>query len=63
MADQPVRLVVHDDLRRSRLTVLLRIILVIPHLIALVLFTIFCAAMAIAEPAITIEREPKVPVP
>ena len=48
MADQPVRLVVHDDLGRSRLTVLLRIILVIPHLIALLLFTVVAFFVAFA---------------
>jgi hypothetical protein len=34
----PVRLVVHDDLRRSRLTVLFRLLLALPHLVWLTLF-------------------------
>jgi uncharacterized protein DUF4389 len=35
----PVRLVDHDDLKRSRLTVLVRWLLVLPHLIWLLLYT------------------------
>jgi len=38
--DHPVRLLVNDDLRRSRLTVFFRLLLVIPHLIVLLLFGI-----------------------
>ncbi|HLX31211.1 MAG TPA: DUF4389 domain-containing protein [Gaiellaceae bacterium] len=38
--DHPIRLVVTDDLKRSRLTVLFRGLLVIPHLIWLVLWGI-----------------------
>jgi Domain of unknown function (DUF4389) len=34
----PVRLVVHDDLERSRLTVLLRLVLALPHLFWLTLY-------------------------
>jgi Domain of unknown function (DUF4389) len=40
MADHPVRLAVDDDLRRSRLTVFFRLLLSIPHLIWVVLWTI-----------------------
>lgn len=39
-SDHPVRLLVNDDLRRSRLTVFFRLLLVIPHLIVLVLWAI-----------------------
>ena len=45
MSDHPVRLLVSDDLDRSRLTVLLRLLLAIPHYIWLFLWT------AIALPA------------
>jgi hypothetical protein len=38
--DHPVRLIITDDLRRNRLTVLFRLILVIPHVIVLVLWGI-----------------------
>lgn len=38
--DHPVRLVVNDDLRRSRLTVFFRLLLVIPHLIVLLVLGI-----------------------
>jgi hypothetical protein len=46
--EHPVRLVVEDDLVRSRLTVFLRILLAIPHLVWLALWTIgvFFAAIA-----------------
>lgn len=36
----PIRLVVTDDLERNRLTVLFRLLLVIPHLVVLVLWSI-----------------------
>jgi uncharacterized protein DUF4389 len=36
----PIRLAVSDDLRRSRLTVLLRLLLAVPHLVWLYLWTI-----------------------
>jgi hypothetical protein len=36
--DHPVRLVIIDDLRRNRFTVLLRLLLVIPHLIWMMLW-------------------------
>jgi hypothetical protein len=48
MADHPVRIVLDDDLRRSRLTVFLRLLLAIPHLVALVLFTVAAFFVAIA---------------
>ena len=40
MSDHPVRLVVRDDLRRSRLTVFFRFLLAIPHFFWLFLWTI-----------------------
>lgn len=39
-ADHPLRLIVTDDLKRSRLTVFFRLLLVIPHFIWLMLWTI-----------------------
>jgi hypothetical protein len=45
----PVRLVVSDDLRRSRLTVLFRLLLAIPHLIWILLWTIAAVAAVIAN--------------
>ena len=43
----PVRLVVTDDLRRSRLTVLVRLLLAIPHLIWLSLWALAAFALAV----------------
>lgn len=43
----PIRLLVADDLRRSRLTVLLRLFIVIPHLIWLTLWGVGVALAAI----------------
>jgi hypothetical protein len=40
-------IVVHDDLHRSRLTVFFRLILVIPHLIVLLLFSLLAGVIAI----------------
>lgn len=40
MNDYPIRLVVSDDLRRSRLTVLFRYLLALPHIVWLVLYGI-----------------------
>ena len=39
-ADHPLRLIVTDDLKRSRLTVFFRLLLAIPHIIWLMLWTI-----------------------
>jgi hypothetical protein len=47
MNDHPVRLVVSDDLRRSRLTVFFRLLLAIPHIVWLILWSIAVAALAI----------------
>ena len=49
MEPHPIRVVVEDDLRRSRLTVFFRLILAIPHLIWFVLWSIavfFAAILA-----------------
>jgi hypothetical protein len=45
---RPIRLIVSDDLERARLTVLVRIVLAIPHLILLALWTVaaFVASFA-----------------
>lgn len=44
-----VRLIVKDDLKRSRLTVAFRVLLVIPHLIWLVLYSVAALAVGIAN--------------
>ena len=49
MEPHPVRLVVEDDLRRNRATVFFRIILAIPHLIWITLWTIGVVIAAIAN--------------
>jgi len=49
VAQHPVRLIVSDDLHRSRLTVLLRLILAIPHFIWLWLWTIVAVVAAIVN--------------
>jgi hypothetical protein len=46
---QPIRLVVRDDLRRSRLTVLFRVLLAIPHIIWFCCFTIGAFFVAIVN--------------
>jgi hypothetical protein len=45
-APHPIRLVVTDDLRRNRLTVFFRLLLVIPHLIWLALWTLVSLLLA-----------------
>jgi hypothetical protein len=45
----PIRIVVRDDLRRSRLTVLLRFVLVIPHILWLYSFSIGAFFVAIVN--------------
>jgi hypothetical protein len=52
--DHPVRLVVTDDLRRNRLTVFFRLILAIPHLIWLVLWSIAALFAGIANWVVTL---------
>jgi hypothetical protein len=52
--EHPVRLVVTDDLRRNRLTVFFRIILAIPHLIWLTLWSIAAVFAGIANWAVTL---------
>ena len=48
MDDHPIRVTIDDDLRRSRLTVFFRLLLAIPHLIWLVLWSIAVVFAAIA---------------
>ncbi len=48
-AIHPVRLVVHDDLRRWRLTVLLRQLLAIPHLIVATAWLLLAACVALVN--------------
>jgi Domain of unknown function (DUF4389) len=50
----PVRLVDHDDLRRSRLTVLVRWALVLPHLIWLALYSMVAFFVALANWVMTL---------
>ncbi len=52
----PVRLVVNDDLKRWRLTVLFRWVLAIPHLIVLALWTYFAILVALVNWFITLFR-------
>ena len=55
----PVRLVDHDDLKRSRLTALVRVLLVLPHLIWLQLYTGVALFVALANWIVTlIKRRP-----
>jgi hypothetical protein len=49
MADHPIRLVVDDDLHRSRLTVFFRILLAIPHFIWITLWSIAAVVAAIVN--------------
>lgn len=46
-ATHPIRLVVNDDLQRSRLTVFFRLILAIPHLLWITLWGVIAALAAI----------------
>jgi hypothetical protein len=56
MEPHPVRVVVTDDLRRSRLTVFFRLILAIPHFIWLLLWTIAAVLAAIVNWVATLVR-------
>lgn len=47
MDDHPVRLLVDDDLRRSRLTVFFRLLLALPHIVWILLWTVAVAVAAI----------------
>jgi uncharacterized protein DUF4389 len=49
MDEHPVRLVVEDDLRRSRVTVFFRLLLAIPHFIWVFLWTVVVVLAAIAN--------------
>jgi hypothetical protein len=59
--EHPVRLVVRDDLGRSRLTVFFRLLLAIPHFVWVVLWTIaaFLAAIATWVAALVTGRPPE----
>jgi hypothetical protein len=48
VGDHPIQLVVEDDLRRSRLTIVFRLLLAIPHFIWLILWSIAMIVAAIA---------------
>ena len=50
----PVRLVDHDDLRRSRLTVLVRLLLALPHLIWITLYTLVALFVGLANWIVTL---------
>ena len=50
----PVRLVDHDDLKRSRLTVLVRALLALPHVIWLLLYTVVALVVALANWIVTL---------
>ncbi|HET9675563.1 MAG TPA: DUF4389 domain-containing protein [Gaiellaceae bacterium] len=56
MSERPVRLVVSDDLRRSRVTVAFRLLLAIPHLFWLSLWSYGIGFTSIAQWAITLVR-------
>src|SRR6266550_6248174 len=56
MDEHPVQLVVEDDLRRNRLTVFFRLILAIPHLIWVFLWSIAIVFVAIATWVATLVR-------
>jgi hypothetical protein len=45
----PIRLVVQDDLRRSRLTVFFRVLLALPHLVWLALWSVLALLVLIAD--------------
>jgi hypothetical protein len=54
MTEHPVQLLVEDDLRRSRLTVFFRLLLAIPHLIWVFLWSIAVLFAAIANWVVTL---------
>jgi hypothetical protein len=56
MEAHPIRVVVSDDLRRNRLTVFFRLILAIPHLIWLFLWTVAAILAVIANWVATLVR-------
>ena len=56
MAEHPVRIRVDDDLRRSRLTVLFRLLLAIPHVLWWNLWSFFALFVAIAIWLVTLVR-------
>ena len=53
-APHPVRLVVDDDLRRSRLTVFFRLLLAIPHFVWFVLWSLLALVLAVVQWLVTL---------
>jgi hypothetical protein len=49
VAEHPIRLIVEDDLRRSRLTVFFRLLLAIPHFVWIILWSIAAIVVAIVN--------------
>ena len=56
MTDHPIRLVLADDLHRSRLTVFFRLLLAIPHLIWIAIWSIAAFFAAIAMWVVTLVK-------
>src|ERR1700722_1777868 len=56
MNDRPVRLTVSDDMQRSRITVLVRLLLVIPHFLWVLVFSIPAFFATIANWFVTLAR-------
>lgn len=56
MPDRPVRLLVRDDLRRSRLTVFFRVLLALPHVVWLSLWALAAFLVAIVNWVATLIR-------
>ena len=54
MQEHPVRLVLEDDLRRSRLTVFLRLLLAIPHFVWITIWTIGMVFVVLANWFVTL---------
>jgi hypothetical protein len=54
--DHPIRLVVDDDLRRSRLTVFFRLLLATPHLVWVMLWSAAAALAAVGNGAVVLVR-------
>jgi hypothetical protein len=54
--EHPIRVSVDDDLRRSRLTVVFRLLLALPHLVWLVLWWLAAVVAAVASWFVTVAR-------
>lgn len=55
-SDVPARVIVEDDLRRSRVTVFFRLLLAVPHFVWFALWTIAALVAAIANWVVTLAR-------